>query len=176
MSKWDTPPGGDFARYIEELSRQSPQQSAPSEMTAPGAVGPAPPAPATTPAPPPGSVGAKNAAAVATAQRAAAARKGRSGAADPPFISNATAAPVSAVPQPADLWKALRLPVFAYIALEIAAAFLPVLQPFTTPALFAFIAWAVVRIVKMVGGSEGWQKAGRQIAEEMRKQQRDKRS
>lgn len=170
MSNWDTPPGGDFARYVEELSRSAPPHAAHQEMTAPGAVGPAP---AAAPAPPPGSVGAKNDAAVAAARRAAAARKGRSGAADPPLVSNATASPV---PQPAALWKALRLPLFAYIALEIASAFLPVLVPFTTPAFFLCIAWAVFRVVKTVGGSEAWQKAGRQMAEELKKQQRDKRS
>jgi hypothetical protein len=168
MSNWDTPPGGDFARYVEELSRQSLPHEAHREMTAPGAVAPAPSAPA----PKPGSVGAKNAAAVAAAQRAAAARKGRNGPADPPFVSNASA-PV--VVQPVNLWKAVRPPVLAFIALEIASAFVPQLVPFTTPGMFLFIAWAVVRIVKMVGGSDAWQKAGRQIAEELKKQQRNNR-
>ena len=175
MSNWDTPPGGDFARYVEELSRQSPDHQAHREMTSPGSVDrarPAAPAPSAQPAPAPGSSGAKNAAAVEKAKRAAAARQAKSGAAEPTFIANASA---PRVVQPADLWKALRPSVFGYIALEIAAAFFPVVAKFTTLAFFLFVALAVYRVVKMVGGSEAWQKAGRHIAEEIKKQQRDKR-
>jgi hypothetical protein len=90
------------------------------------------------------------------------------------FVSNASAAPIAHVVQPADLWKAVRPPVFGYIALEIASAFFPMVIPYTTPALILAVIWAVVRIVKLVGGSDAWQKAGRQIAEEMKKQQERK--
>lgn len=171
MSNWDTPPGGDFARYVEDLSRQSTEHQAHREMTSPGSVDRARPAPPSVPAPAPGSVGAKNAAAVEKARRAAAARQTQGAAASPPFVPNASA---PRVVQPADLWKAVRPPIFGYIALQIAGAFFPVVDKFTTLAFFFFVAWAVYRVVKMVGGSEAWQKAGRHIAEELKKQQQKK--
>lgn len=165
MGKWDTPPGGDFVRYVEELSRQSPLHAAHREATAEGVDEPAPRAA-------PGSIGAGNAAAVAAARRAAAARSGQ--AAVPP-VSNASAPALSAVPTPAAVWQALRVPVFAYIGLEVVAAFVPLLRPFSVPALFLCIAWAVWRVFKLVGGSAGWQRASQQIAEEIRKQQHNNR-
>lgn len=170
MGKWDTPPGGDFARYVEELSRQSPSHAAHRGMTVPGAEDGkrSKPAPAARKDP-----ASRNAEAVEMARRAAAARekgKGNAAAAQPFPADSIAAAAASALPvTPAALWQAVKLPLFSYIVLEIVGAFVPVVGSFTGLGFFVAAGWAVVRLAKAAGGSQAWQKAAQQMAEELKK-------
>ncbi|WP_372826872.1 hypothetical protein [Polaromonas sp.] len=122
----DTPPGGDFARYIEQLNAIAAAAALAREAS------------------PPSPNGRFHAAGVADEARAAS-DKG----AERPAMKAAASQPLSG----ASLWTIARWMVIPWLGLQLASRWVPQLSWLVGPVGLAFLIWLVYRLQKAPRGA-----------------------